>query len=173
MKMNAKRITGGEVMRKNLKKVVILLLCIMTLLSSSTADVFASTSGGRGTQTMVIQTKSNYWYPGSSSITLKQSKQTLTYQKLWGNKKKTQRGYYGYYNITVSNITKRKTNNLTWSGGQTKKIKLDGNCIYWITVSYNYAAARSFKRPPLGYYLKDMSAPSWWLSSISKVSGYR
>lgn len=78
MKMNAKRITGGEVMRKNLKKVVILLLCIMTLLSSSTADVFASTSGGRGTQTMVIQTKSNYWYPGSSSITLKQSKQTLT-----------------------------------------------------------------------------------------------
>ena len=103
-------------MRKNLKKVVILLLCIMTLLSSSTADVFASTRGGRGTQTMVIQTKSNYWYPGSSSITLKQSKQTLTQQKLWGNKKKTQRGYYGYY-------------------------------------------------------LKDMSAPSWWLSSISK--GFR
>lgn len=27
MKMNAKRIIGGEVMRKNLKKVVILLLC--------------------------------------------------------------------------------------------------------------------------------------------------
>lgn len=105
MKMNAKRIIGGEVMRKNLKKVVILLLCIMTLLSSSTADVFAATSGGRGTQTMVIQTKSNYWYPGSSSITLKQRKQTLTYQKLWGNKKKTQRGYYGYYNITVSNTS--------------------------------------------------------------------
>lgn len=105
MKMNAKRIIGGEVMRKNLKKVVILLLCIMTLLSSSTADVFAATSGGRGTQTMVIQTKSNYWYPGSSSITLKQRKQTLTYQKLRGNKKKTQRGYYGYYNITVSNTS--------------------------------------------------------------------
>lgn len=48
MKMNAKRITGGEVMRKNLKKVVILLLYIMTLLSSSTADIFAATSGGRG-----------------------------------------------------------------------------------------------------------------------------
>ena len=54
MKMNAKRITGGEVMRKNLKKVVILLLYIMTLLSSSTADIFAATSGGRGTDSWTI-----------------------------------------------------------------------------------------------------------------------
>lgn len=173
MKMNAKRMMVGEVMRKNLKKVVILFLCIMTLLSNSTTDVFAVTNGNERAGTIVVQTKSNYWYPGSSSITLKQSKQTLTYQKLWSNKKKTQRGYYGQYNITISNITKKTTNNLVWSGGRTKKIKLDGNCIYWITVSYNETATGAFKKIPSGYSLKNISTPSWWLSSVSKVSGYR
>lgn len=160
-------------MRKKLKKVVVLVLCVMTLLSISTTDAFAAIRGGQGTATIVVQTKSNYWYPGSSSITLKQSKQTLTYQKLWGNKKKTQKGYYGYYNITISNKTKRTTQKITWSGGKSKKIKLQGNCVYWITVSYNASATGSFKRTPLGYYLKSVSVPSWWLSSIYKVSGYR
>ena len=157
-------------MRKNFKKLLALLLCIMALSNLPTANVFAATSGGSGQATIQVQTKANYWYPGSSSITLTQSKQRFTFQKLWGSKKKYQTGYYGQYSITIYNATTRKSKTTVWSGGRSKKISLKQNCKYYITVSYNSYATQSFKRPPVGYSVYSTSNPSWWVSSSWKVS---
>lgn len=89
-----------------------------------------------------------------------------------GNKTKTKKGYYGCYNITVYNVTKNKTTSIYWGGGQTKKISLDPNCTYRITVRYNSTNTALFTSAPLGYSWKSSSSPGWRVSSTWKVSSY-
>lgn len=74
------------------KRVISLVICLtmaITALFSTSLTVSAATSGGSNSATITVKSKSNYWYPGSSSITLKQEKQTLTYKALNSNKTKT------------------------------------------------------------------------------------
>ena len=151
-------------------KITALFLCLITLLSVAALPISASTSGSSRSTTINVKTKANYLYPGSSSVTLKQQKQTLTYQKLSGTKTKTKVGYYGCYDITVYNITKGTSKNVYWGGGQTKKINLDPNCSYRITVSYCSNKTALFTSQPLGYSWKNTSSPSWWVSSTWKLS---
>lgn len=155
-----------------LSKLTAIILSVLTVFSFSTLSASAATSGGTRAATITVNTKANYLYPGASSITLKQSKQTLTYKKLGGSKTKTKVGYYGQYDIKVYNVTKNKTNNMTWSGGQTKKISLDPNCTYRITVSYNSTATCMFTSNPIGYSWKSSSTPSWWVGSTWKLASY-
>lgn len=157
---------------KNLKKMLAVLLCLVTIFSMISITASASTSGGSSSSSIILSTKANYSYPGASSITLKQTKQTLTYKSLYGNKTKTKTGYYGCYDITVWNITKNKTTHPTWYGGQTKKISLDPNCNYKITVRYNSTATAMFTKQPKGYSWKSSSGPSWKVSSTWKLSYY-
>ena len=150
-------------------------LCMLTLFVSSVGTAFAATSGGSGSATIYVTTKARYYYPGSSSITLKQEKQTMTFKKLGGSKTKTKKDYYGCYNISVRNVTKNDTDNVSWMGGKTKKIKLDGNCDYQITVRYDSTATDIFKgagSPPWGYSWKSTSSPSWKVSGTHKVTSY-
>lgn len=151
-------------------RIVAVFLCALTLFSFSTVNASAVTSGGRYASTVNVTTKANYWIPGASSVTLKQDKQTLTYKKLWSNKTKTKKGYYGCYDITVYNATKRKTSGKYWGGGRTKKISLDPNCTYRITVSYNSTHTEVLTKPPFGYSLRSSSSPGWRVSSTWKVS---
>lgn len=149
---------------------VFAILCTMFVASAVTTS--AATSGGSGSATVVVKSKSNYWYPGASSVTLRQEKQTLTYQALFSSKTKTKTGYYGCYNITVYNVTKNISKNIQWSGGQTKKISLDPNCTYRITVKYDSKATDIFTSSPFGYSWKRTSSPYWRVKSTWKVSSY-
>lgn len=153
-------------------KILAIFFCILTLFSVSAMNASAATSGGAYSTTINVSTKSNYWYPGSSSVTLKQDKQTLTYKKLMGSKTKTKKGYYGCYNIKVYNVTKNKTSNVYWGGGQTKKISLDPNCTYRITVTYNSTNTALFTSAPWGYSWRSSSNPYWRVSSTWKISSY-
>ena len=152
-------------------KITAIFLSILTIFSFSAIGASAATSGGYRSSTIYVNTKANYLYPGASSVTLKQSKQTITYEKLGGTKTKTKTDYYGKYSIKVYNVTKNKTTNMSWNAKQTKKISLDPNCQYRITVSYDSNATDVLTRnPPLGYSWKSTSAPSWWVSSTWKLS---
>lgn len=151
-------------------RIAAVFLCVLTLVSFSTANASAATYGGSSASTVNVTTKAIYWYPGASSVTLKQDKQTLTYKRLMGNKTKTKKGYYGCYNITVYNATKNKTTSIYWGGGHTKKISLDPNCTYRITVKYNSTDTALFTSAPLGYSWKSSSSPGWRVSSTWKLS---
>lgn len=151
-------------------RITAIFLCVLTLFSLLPVSASAATSGSSSSSVINVKTKSSYWYPGASSVTLKQDKQTLTYKKLMGNKTKTKKGYYGCYDITVYNVTKNKTNSVYWGGGKTKKISLDPNCEYRITVKYNSNNTALFTSSPFGYSYKSSSSPRWEVNSKWKVS---
>ena len=151
-------------------KFMSLVLCLITMFSLVSFNSSAATSGGSGRATVNVTSKANYLYPGASSITLKQQKQTITYKALFSNKTKTKSGYYGCYDITVYNVTKDTTKSVYWGGGQTKKITLDPNCSYRITVTYNSTCTIMFTKAPTGYSYSRATSPGWWVSSKWKVS---
>lgn len=158
--------------RKLFTRIIAVIMVMVTVFGAIPLSASAATWGTTGSKTISVKTHANYWYPGASSITLKQNKQTATFQSLLGTKTKTQTGFYGCYTITVKNVTKNTSKSITWNGGQTKKIELDPNCTYNITVTYNSAATNVFKSAPLGYYLKSMSNPYWKVSSTWKVTSF-
>ncbi len=155
---------------KRLLAVLITVISVISMFSATALSSSAATSGGSSSATVYVTTKANYWYPGSSSITLTQQKQTITYKKLNSSKTKTKTGYYGRYDIKVYNVTKKKTTTVYWKGGKTKTISLDKNCQYQITVKYNSANTNTFTSAPLGYSWKSTSSPSWYVSGKWKVS---
>lgn len=145
---------------------MVILMCTCFCLLSTTA--FAATSGNiNGTSTITVNTKSNYWYPGSSSITLKQSKTKYTYTT-WNGKKKTSSGYC-VYNIKATPVSgKGKTKTAKLKNGSVK-INLDKNTTYRITVSYDYTATY-YQNGARG--IKWTTTPNWWVKSTWKVSSY-
>ena len=153
-------------------KFMAIFLCVLTLFNIFAMDASAATCGGSRASTVYVTTKANWWVPGASSITLRQDKQTLTYKNLTSDKTKTKTGYYGCYDITIFNVTKNKITRVFWGGGQTKKISLDPNCTYRITVSYNATLTSITTRPPLWYSWKSTSSPWWKVKSTWKVSSY-
>ncbi|MGM9614954.1 MAG: hypothetical protein ACI3W7_05470 [Oscillospiraceae bacterium] len=153
-------------------KMTAIFFCILTFFSCFAISASAAAYGGSGTSRVNVTTKANYWVPGASSVTLKQDKQTVTYEKIFGTKTKSSTGYYGCYNISVYNVTKNKTQPVFWGGGQTKKITLDKDCTYVITVTYLADKTELLKRAPVGYYVKNISSPWWRVSSTWKVSSW-
>ena len=155
-----------------MKKFIAILLVAVTLFSIFAVTASAATWGGRGSSTVTVKSKANYWYPGASSITLRQSKQTMTFDHLWKDKTKTKTGYFGHYDITVYNVTKGTSKYVYWNGGQTKKITLDPNCTYRITVTYLSTETTLFTKAPTGYSHRSTTSPSWNVKSVWKVSSY-
>ncbi len=158
---------------KKSKKILSLVLCVImiaTTLCGLATTASARTSGGSGSATIYVRTKANYFYPGASSVTLQQSKQTITCKSLTGNKTKKVSDYYGYYQITVYNVTKNSRTTVNWNGGKTKKISLDPNCTYKITVRYDSYKTVMFNNTPLGYTYDRISSPSWNVKSTWKLS---
>lgn len=153
-----------------ISRMLAVFLCVLTLFGCAQVHVSAATSGGSYSSTVNVKTKANYWYPGASSVTLKQNKQTLTYQQLSGAKTKTKTGYYGCYDITVYNVTTNRSKSIYWGGGKTKTIDLDPNCTYRITVRYNSCNTSLFTSAPWGYSWIRSSNPYWYVSSTWKVA---
>ena len=148
-----------------------MLTVILVLSTVFTVNVFAATSGGKNTSTIYVETKANWLKAGSESITLKQDKATYTYQeyklsKGWVTKSKS---IYPTYDITIKNITKGKTETKTWKD-KSIKLKLDRNCTYQITVSYNGTSTWYRSNSKLGNYV---NYPHWYVSKTNKVSYYR
>lgn len=132
---------------------------------SSTAS--AATSGNKNCKsTITVITKANYWYPGSSSITLKQNKTEFTYTK--NGKRKTSK-MYAAFRIEYKNCNTGKTKT-TWLTGSSKKIKLDKNATYKVTVSYDSTMMQIKNAYKTNFAWK--TTPCWWVNSKWKVSKY-
>lgn len=154
----------------NLKKALSVLLAMITLLTLMSIAPFSASAATSGTKssssTITVRTKSNYWYPGSSSITLKQSKCKYTYKNTWG-KTKTASGYADFkINVYCTNTGKSFTKRLDSS---SEKIKLDPNKTYKITVSYDSMGTwlNLNGRTPTW-----KQTPSWRVSGTWKLSSY-
>lgn len=160
---------------KRIMAILFVILTIVSTLSFSTLTAQAATSGSKNTRTITVNTKTNYWYPGASSITLKQEKITITWKSLNGKKTKKTSGYYGRYNISIYNVTDNKwEKSKCWNGKQSIKIELKGNKKYNITVSYdaNGTWLNVSKAQPIGYGSNNGYSPNWWVSGSHKVTNY-
>lgn len=164
-----------------IKKTVIcamstMLLSVMLILSFMLNEAYAATSGKTGTTKISVSTKANWSYPGSSSITLKQNKQTVSYRRtLNASKTGSKTGYYGCYTITIYNQTNNKKTTQYWNGGQTCKINLSANKDYVITVTYNMSKTylKQLSVVPCLNTMKSATTPSWNVSSTWKVKSYK
>ncbi len=157
--------------KKFLLKIIAVLSVMATVICSTAVFANASTGGSNNTRKITVKTKANYLLPGSSSITLKQSKGKYTYSSFSffrGWKTKTSSGY-GVYKITATPIKgkgAKKTAKLT---GKSKKISLDKNTTYSVTVAYDSNATwLQNKCKPENW----TTYPSWKVSGTWKVSSY-
>ena len=151
-------------MKKKISIIMALVLMLSTLLS---INVSAATTGGANTQTIQVQTKDS-WF-GFKSITLSQNKATYKYDELtWRGWQTKEDEVYAAYKITIKNNTTGKIETTNWKDG-SKKLTLDKNCSYTITVAYdwyltwlnsnlNFDVDRGFK-----------TEPSWSVSNASNI----
>lgn len=156
-----------------------ILSMFLAVLMASALFVFpasaATESNGKNTCTILVTTKSNYWYPGSSSITLKQTKGEVSYSKMALKNWKYQEvgtgtaKYYGTWNITYKSLDGSDSGSKTLSGSSVT-ISLKPNKTYKITVSYNSTVDMTLllKKPNS----KWTTLPSWKVSGSWKLASY-
>lgn len=153
------------------KKGTSLFLVMVMLLTSfafAVPSVSAATSGTKNySSSITVNTKAVYWYPGSSSITLKQSKLEYSYSKAFG-KTDTKKGY-AQWKITVTPTSKSGKSKVYWLDSSSETIPLDKNMTYRITVTYdsNGTFLNLNARQP-----NWKTTPSWRVSGTHKVSSY-
>lgn len=161
-------------MCKKLKRAISIMLAIVVLVGCLTATASASTFGGQNTRTITVTTKSNYWIPGSSSITLKQKAATETYAKLTNSSKTKTKAVNAYYTVSYEAVSGKyagKHSGTVTFSGTSKKINLKPDTTYKITVSFDYSRTMTRElSQPFGYSWKKCSGHSWWVSSTYKVS---
>ena len=155
-------------MTKRFSKITAVFLLVVTVFALMCTSAFAATSGSTGSRTIYVTTKSDWTYLGTESITLKQSPVTVKYTGFFNAKKTTTRTYYPVYNITVRNTATGATKSYTFNSA-TKKIKLDRDASYTITVAYD--RDRSFLRVPYPAFwiYQSESKPYWWVDSACKA----
>ena len=164
-------------MKRKLKKLLAVMLAVLAMCSTMTQTASAHTSGGENSRTIIVETKANYFYPGSSSITLKQTKPVETYKKLTNSGKTKTKTVYGVYEITYTAIGGKyagKDSGSVKMTGQTCKLNLKPNTTYKITVTYDSIATwkKVTNACPLGYTWSKSSGHSWKVSSTWKLASY-
>lgn len=159
---------------KKIMAIILAMTALVTTFTFGTATAQAATSGTTGSRTITVNTKSVYYYPGSSSITLKQDKCTLTWKSLFGKKTKETSGYYGCYIITICNVTDNETVTKKWNGKKSITLSLKGNKTYKITVSYDSYNSyyKLMGAQPKGYGNYSGYSPRWSVSGSWKVADY-
>lgn len=148
-----------------------ILMVVVLFASIFAIPVSAYNSGSTGSQTFSVSTKASYWYPGSSSITLKQSPAKFTYKKTWGKGTKTKK-LYAYYTVTAKPTDGSKTITKKWNGTSSIKINLNKNKTYWITVKYEpyTTQASEYSKTPWGYTYQSSDGYYWSVSSMWKAN---
>lgn len=118
------------------KKVLSVMFALMTMFSvfAITAPQAAAYSGS---ESFVVTTKANYWYPGKESITVKQSKEKY-YSKKDKSKTKTRNALVCTVKCVPTSWTGKKPATITKSfSGSSKTISLEKNVTYRVTVTWN------------------------------------
>lgn len=159
-------------MKKLISILLAISICVSCVAVMTLGASAATCSSGTSTQTITVNTKSAYYYPGSSSITLSQTKGVVSYDKTtrWGRVVGTGTAkYYGTWNITVraTDGSDSFKKSLT---GSSLKIKLKPNKTYKITVTYNGAVDTIIMVAHENS--RWTRRPSWKVSSTWKVSSY-
>lgn len=150
------------------KKLLAIFLVFATLISCMCLPASAATcSWGTRTQTITVHTKGCWWYPGSESITISQSKGCFSYTN-WQGQNATKKAYGGW-NISYY-ATDGSHSGTKYLSGSSVKINLKPDKTYTITISYDFNndtfEAVSHKN------FRWQTYPSWQVSSTWKVSSY-
>ena len=115
------------------KRIFSIFLCVLTIFTvlSSTLLHAAAYSD---TDYYIVTTKANYWYPGSESITVSQSQEVYYSNKAHTKTKKRNALICTVTCTPISGTGKKKiTASFT---GSSKKIKLEKNTTYKVTITY-------------------------------------
>lgn len=156
------------------KRICALLMSLVLAFSMafSTAISASAATSSRGTKTQVIyvETKANWWIPGSESITLSQTKgtRTATTYTLTGKTKTKNTSCYGTWDVVAVATDGSHTVKGTLSGGSLK-LKLKPNKAYEITITWN-SDKDMINSISKGGFSK---LPTWKVSSTYKVSYYK
>ena len=159
-----------------MKKIISILLaiaiCVSCVAMMTISASAATCSSGTSTQTITVNTKSAYYYPGSSSVTLSQTKGVVTYDKVNWKGQVIGTGtakYYGTWNISVKATDGSDSFSKTLSGNSVK-INLKPNKTYKITVTYNWYVDTIIMIDHV--HSRWTKYPSWKVSGTWKVSSY-
>lgn len=118
--------------------VIALAMVFCTLFAMSIPASAATCSSGTQTRTTTVTTKSNYWVPGSESITLSQSKGTCVkenYNIFTGKTTRKTSNQYGEWDIVVSATDGSHTFKKSLTGSS---INHHNNC--FVIACFNYMA---------------------------------
>lgn len=152
---------------KTLTKLVAIALVVLTIFTLFSTTVFAATSSsGKSTRTITVSTKANWWYPGSESITLSQTKGVRSEKNPFTGKVKN-RNCYGEWDVVAKATDGSHTVKATLNGG-SKKINLKPNKTYKITVTWD-STIDLIESVDKGSFTK---LPTWKVKSTHKVSSY-
>ncbi len=112
-----------------------IILCFLTLFTVFSATTMASAT--QGNRYYCVVTKSNYWYPGSESITVSQSKETY-YSNKSHTKTKSRNSLVCTVKCTpISWSSKKQPATITKTfTGSSKKINLEKNVTYSVEISW-------------------------------------
>ena len=144
-----------------------MVICSIVSLFSMSVPVSAATNSyGIQTRTITVHTKANYWIPGSSSITISQSKGVCTKTNIFTKKEKASK-QYGEWDIVAKATDGSHTVSKSLTGGSVK-LKLKPNKTYKVTISWD-SNAQFFTEINKGNYT---SYPTWRVKSAYKVSNY-
>ena len=156
--------------KKIFSTVIAFVMIFCTIFSMTVPTSAATCSNGTKTCTITVTTKSNWFSPGSESITISQSKGTCvkeTYNIFSGKTKKKTSSQYGEWDIKVEATDGSHTFTKTLKGSSIK-LKLKANKTYKITITWD-STAELFKIMDKGNYT---SYPTWKVKSTCKVSNY-
>lgn len=158
-------------MKKTISILLAIAICISCIAMMTLSASAATSSSGTSTRTITVSTKAAYYYPGSSSITLSQTKGVVTYDKTrWGQVVGTGTAkYYGTWNISVRATDGSDSFSKTLSGSSVK-INLKPNKTYKITVTYNWYVDTIIMIDHVNS--RWTQYPSWRVSGTWKVSNY-
>lgn len=156
------------------KRVTSLALAFILLLSAffttGTPASAATSSSGTSTRVITVSTKANYWIPGSSSITLSQTKGTCqkkTYNIFTGKTNVKNSKVYGEWDIVAKATDGSHTVKKSLTGSSVK-ISLKPNKTYKVTVTWDHGA-NTITQISKGNFI---SYPTWKVKSVYKVSNY-
>ncbi len=156
--------------KKIATSVVALVLSLVSVFCLCVPASAATKSNGTKTVTMIVETKANWLYPGSESITLSQTKGTCslrTYNIFKGKWQTKTSKVYGEWDI-VAEATDGSHRVTATLSGSSVKIKLKPNKTYKITVTWD-SMDETFTTLDKGAYTKY---PTWKVKSTHKVSKY-
>ena len=115
------------------KKIISVFLCVLTVFTILSSTMLQA-SAYSDTDYYTVTTKANYWYPGSESITVSQSKEVY-YSNKAHTKTKKRNALVCTVTCTPISGTGKKTITESFSGS-SKKINLEKNTTYRVKITY-------------------------------------